>query len=1058
MTEPGAGRTHNTVSGGIHYGPVIQARDVNGPVTIQSGAQLPPYLADPERWPIAEAWGALEAGAHRARPGADGNAVPPYVPRDIDGVLRERLERAARDGGLVLVVGDSTAGKTRAAFEAVRVTLPHYRILAPPPGSDLPATLEVAARNGIRCVLWLDDLELYLEPGGLEPPLLAELVRLRTPVIATMRSRQYELYGPQARDSAAGRRDQAALWAANVGARVLTLTEPIALNRIWTEGELASARASGDDRLTDAVAHHGPYGVAEYLAAGPDLWDEWQRAWQAGAHPRGAALVAGAIDLSRTGLAGPFSRDLLAEIHDHYLTAAGGALLRPEPLDAALEWASRIRYGVTSLLLPATDTSWTVFDYLADRCTTPVAQRAWEVSLAHAADDAERYTIGFNASFASQSTAEIAFRPLAESGDTKASFVLAHLLVQSGRREEVEELFRRALKTGNLNAAISYGGQLGRLDEVDQALMEALDEQGETAERFYRMEVARGSLSHARQLGYLLQRSGRLAEAEHFYGLAADAGDAAAALGLGALLIGAGRNDEAKPVYRRAAEAGDAAAANVLGALLVDDGQTEEAERLFRQAAHAGYAPALNDLGHLMAEAGRLTEALDAFRQGAEAGNAEAAFGLGVLLSEAGQTDEAERFYRQAADAGHSRAAHNLAVLLDRAGRTDEAENFYRQGAEAGLIYSATDLASMLVQSGRTEEAERYYRQAAHAGDAVGAHELGDLLARAGRLDEAEPFYRQAVAAGDAYAGHNLGYLLMVSGRPDEAEPFYRMAADAGDLSAVANLARLLTQLGRHDEAERLYQQALDGGDFSVATDLAQLMAYLGRESEAEPVYRRALNAGVTEAALGLASLLTESGREEEAEALYRQALEAGHPDAAFALGYLLDIQERSEEAVVYYRQAVEAGDARALVNLAGLVGTERTDEAERLYRRALDEGDTRAALGLALLLGESGRFDEAEAVARQAVASDEPHATHLLGAVLCEAGRPDEAEPFFRQAAADDPTAAFSLASLLEAGGRDEEAAHFYRQAVAADVPGAAEGLAALSSSLDLPPKDMAN
>src|SRR6266851_8942419 len=77
-------------------------------------------------------------GVHKATPiriHADGHDtrqaaaehVPAYVPRDVDHDLRERLA----EGGFVLMVGDSTAGKTRAAFEAMAAMLPGHLLICP---------------------------------------------------------------------------------------------------------------------------------------------------------------------------------------------------------------------------------------------------------------------------------------------------------------------------------------------------------------------------------------------------------------------------------------------------------------------------------------------------------------------------------------------------------------------------------------------------------------------------------------------------------------------------------------------------------------------------------------------------------------------------------------------------------------------------------------------------------------------------------------------------------------------------------------------------------------
>jgi hypothetical protein len=51
---------------------------------------------------------------------------PLYVPRDIDADLREFLATP----GFVLIAGDSTAGKTRSAFEAVAAALPDHTLVA----------------------------------------------------------------------------------------------------------------------------------------------------------------------------------------------------------------------------------------------------------------------------------------------------------------------------------------------------------------------------------------------------------------------------------------------------------------------------------------------------------------------------------------------------------------------------------------------------------------------------------------------------------------------------------------------------------------------------------------------------------------------------------------------------------------------------------------------------------------------------------------------------------------------------------------------------------------
>ena len=86
--------------------------------------------------------------------------VPAYVGRDIDDELRARLAGS----GFVMLVGDSTAGKSRAAYEAI-LTLPNH-VLIVPHDRDALATAIIEAAHTRDCVLWLDDLENYLGAGG----------------------------------------------------------------------------------------------------------------------------------------------------------------------------------------------------------------------------------------------------------------------------------------------------------------------------------------------------------------------------------------------------------------------------------------------------------------------------------------------------------------------------------------------------------------------------------------------------------------------------------------------------------------------------------------------------------------------------------------------------------------------------------------------------------------------------------------------------------------------------------------------------------------------------
>ncbi|MET7584991.1 tetratricopeptide repeat protein, partial [Streptomyces microflavus] len=499
------------------------AREISGPVTFTTaGRGVPAYLQDPSRWPLAGEWDALTAGAHRARPDDSGDAVPPYIPRDQDQLIRARLRHAAETGGLVLVVGDSTAGKTRACFEALRTELPEYRVAAPTAGPDLVTVVEVIDRTATRCAVWLDDLESYLGAGGLEPGLLAEFGRLRIPVLATMRHQQFDIFTtPGDTERAGTEHTRSAL----TGARVLRQLDAVEIDRLWSTGELQRAGEADDDRIADALTHHGPYGLAEYLAAGPALLQEWHRATRPGGHPRAAALIAAAVDLTRTGLTPPYTLRLLTEAHEPYLTAAGGPLLRPESLDTALAWATRRRHGATSMLVPTQDLdAWGVFDYLTDHTDTLIPDTTWHTALQNTTNADELTIIGIHAHEAAPGIAETSYRRAIEAGSVYAVFNLGILLAEAGRGEEAEGFYRQAAEAGHTDARFA--------------------------------------------LALVLHQAGRGQEAEGFYRRAAEAGHTGAMGGLALLLAETGRGQAAMRFYRGAVEAGDVHAMVNLGSLL----------------------------------------------------------------------------------------------------------------------------------------------------------------------------------------------------------------------------------------------------------------------------------------------------------------------------------------------------------------------------------------------------------------------------------------------------------------------------------------------------------
>jgi tetratricopeptide (TPR) repeat protein len=355
-----------------------------------------PVLADWKPPKVRDIADPVLLGTHRAAPAeaasgdaADRAAAPAYVPRDQDGELRELLAA----GGFVLLVGDSTAGKTRMAFEALHATLPDHSLIAPDGVDAIPdAVSQVASER--RCVLWLDDLERFLGPGGITAADLARLLGAsgnHRVIVATIRAVE------QARLTADLRDDDRAWQGLRDVREVLDQARQIRIARLFTTSELERAKTRDwDPRIAEAIEHADSHGVAEWLSAGPLLLRDWECARNSATETlaQGAALVTAAIDLRRAGYLSPIPRDLLDEVHGHYLDDPEPARVPRERLGEAWAWSTTRRAGTTRLLTPAGDNRVGVFDYLTDtaqrhagpldRVLEPVVRRA--LASASAAD------------------------------------------------------------------------------------------------------------------------------------------------------------------------------------------------------------------------------------------------------------------------------------------------------------------------------------------------------------------------------------------------------------------------------------------------------------------------------------------------------------------------------------------------------------------------------------------------------------------------------------------------------------------------------------------------
>ena len=637
----------------------------------------------------------VHSAARREETGSGGDRVPVYVPRDIDDLVRAELAAS----GFVLLVGDSTAGKTRAAFEAVRAVLPDHLLIVPD-GRDGVVAAVAEALTLRRCVLWLDDLERFIGAGALSAKHVSEVLvggGHHRVIVATLRAVEEDRL-TAGEDGAEGRQMQRDSQA------ILNQTQRIFLERRFSvdEQQRAADRATDDVRIADALTHADTFGIAEYLASGPQLFTEWENAWSRGHHPRAAALIAAAVDIRRAGFTAAIPAALLQQAHTFYLKQRGGTRLNPEPEEQAWQWATRIRDSGNAPLHIADGGTHEVFDYFVDTIQrrTPVGDHVPQDTIIAAL----RYATPADAVNISEVAHDQGRYRIAETAINQA--VTAH-------HDQLGAEHPETLTSRNKVALVLRG--LGRLAEAEAENREVLEAQT----RVLGAEHP-DTLKSRDNLAFVLGGLGRLAEAEaenravleaRVRVLGAEHPDTLASRGhLALVLRDLGHSEEAEAENQAVLEA----RVRVLGA--------EHRETL---ASRNNLALVLRDLGRLAeAEAVHRAEWEACVRVlGAEHPDTLMSRGnLALVLHDLGRLAEAEADWRAVLEA-QTRvlgAEHpdtlasrgNLACVLHDLGRFAEAEAEHRAVLEAqtrvlgaehpDTLKSRNNLASLLRAAGKS--------------------------------------------------------------------------------------------------------------------------------------------------------------------------------------------------------------------------------------------------------------------------------------------------------------------------------------------------------------------
>jgi hypothetical protein len=276
-------------------------------------------------------WTPAELGVHRAivAKGAQPD-LPPYFARVHD----VRLRALGREGvTIVCLVGGSSTGKTRAAYEMVR-TLDGWTLHRPIDSAEAEELL----RSGLapRTVLWLDEMQRFLTAQSTVAARLRKLA-------ATRRSGPLLVFGTMWplhwNDLVRGETQSRQL--------LQQVVQRIDVAEEFTYDELIRARDFTSDRRWRAAISAGRR-VTQTMAGGPELVRRFGESATL-VDRRSQALLTVAMDVHRMGRTGLLPLGLLERAAAIYLEPADRVDLDNRWFASALAAASEEWHGVTAL-------------------------------------------------------------------------------------------------------------------------------------------------------------------------------------------------------------------------------------------------------------------------------------------------------------------------------------------------------------------------------------------------------------------------------------------------------------------------------------------------------------------------------------------------------------------------------------------------------------------------------------------------------------------------------------------------------------------------------------
>ncbi|MEU5537663.1 hypothetical protein, partial [Streptomyces sp. NPDC020362] len=717
-------------------------------------------------------------------------ALPGYVPRQHDQMLAHAVgDVTSGRSRMVVLVGTSSTGKTRACWEAIQpLAALHWRLWHPFDPGRAQAALEDLHRVGPRTVVWLNEAQHYLGDPTYGERIAAALHHLlsapeRAPVLVLgtlwpeYANRYNALPAPDNTDLHSRTREL-------LSARRIPVPDAFDKQALATAKSMAEA---GDVLLADALSRADGHGrVAQDLAGAPELL----RRYEDGS-PAARAILEAAMDARRLGVGLRLPQAFLTDAALDYLADSDYQQLSEDWAEAAYADLARLVHGKQAPLSCIRQRPKRRLPGAPMPADVPVATPAGQEF--RLADFLEQHgRTQRRAQCPPASFWQAAHTHLTSADDLEQ---LAQAASRKHRLRWAQHLLQRAADTGSTHA----------LHQLAERRMEAEDWEG--AEVLLRRAADMGSVHALHLLALLRWRAGDRAGAEALALQAADAGSTDALLRLAEWRMEAGKRKKAMALALRAADVGSTEALLLLAEWRGNAGDQEGAEALLLRAADAGSTSALHHLavwrmgdGDLDSARALLGLATDALYPRAEPREQDDAPKKGT-----------DAFAVRATDARDTDALFQLARWRERLGDREGAEAQMRRAAEAGSTDALLRLAEWGAENEDWDGARALLRRAAEAGSTDALLRLADWQERSSEGTLFDALLRQSADADSTNALLRMAAQeRMIESTLTEA--LLRRAADAGSTDALLRLAVLREQAEDWKGADALVLRAAEAG------------------------------------------------------------------------------------------------------------------------------------------------------------------------------------------------------------------------------------------------------